>query len=75
MSCSIADPYVLLMSEEGQVMLMTLKEDQYGGGVRLAVKRPELHYVSCIDHRDLVVNMKGKFRIFAFLNGQFILKW
>ena len=40
-SCSIADPYILIMSKEGQIMLLTLKEDSYGSGVRLAVIKPQ----------------------------------
>lgn len=42
---SIADPYLVIMSEEGHIMLLTLKDDAYGSGVRLAVTRPQLPHV------------------------------
>ncbi|XP_072014167.1 cleavage and polyadenylation specificity factor subunit 1-like isoform X2 [Amphiura filiformis] len=39
--CSLADPYVILMSEKGDVMLLTLKKsDQHGE--RLAITRPQM---------------------------------
>ncbi|KAK6174392.1 hypothetical protein SNE40_017678 [Patella caerulea] len=40
--CSVADPYVVIMMEDGQIMLLTLKQDSYGSGVRLAVTRPQI---------------------------------
>ncbi|KAL8570429.1 hypothetical protein ACOMHN_034464 [Nucella lapillus] len=41
--CSVADPYVLLMAEEGQVVMLTLKQsDTYTSGVRLNVIKPPI---------------------------------
>ena len=44
--CSVADPYVLLMAEEGQVVMLTLKQsDTYSSGVRLNVIKPPIAQV------------------------------
>ncbi|KAK7115084.1 hypothetical protein V1264_001025 [Littorina saxatilis] len=41
--CSVVDPYVLLMAEEGQVVMLTLKQsDTYSAGVRLNVIKPPI---------------------------------
>ena len=48
MCCSNADPYVLIMSEEGLVMVLTLK-DEYATGPRLVVSRPQIMQV-CSPH-------------------------
>ena len=45
-TCTAADPYVLVLSERGQVMLLTLKPDPIGKSVRLACSRPQLSKVS-----------------------------
>ena len=42
MVASIADPYLVIMSEEGQIMLLVLKDDAYGTGVRLSIARPQI---------------------------------
>ena len=48
-SCSVADPHVVLLSAVGQVLLLTLIKDTSGEGgagkVRLSVHRPQLHQV------------------------------
>ncbi|KAK7505375.1 hypothetical protein BaRGS_00003537 [Batillaria attramentaria] len=41
--CSVADPYVILMAEEGQIVMLTLKQnDSYSSGVRLNVIKPPI---------------------------------
>lgn len=45
--CAVADPYVVIMSAEGQVAMFLLKSDSYGGRHhRLALHKPALHHVS-----------------------------
>ena len=44
MQCSVADPYVLIMSDEGQLMMLTLKQDAQGG--RLVLSKPLIASVS-----------------------------
>ena len=44
MQCSVADPYVLIMSDEGQLMMLTLKQDAQGG--RLVLSKPLVAAVS-----------------------------
>jgi len=41
-SCSVADPYVAVMSEDGQVIVLILKPDTHGTGARLIVTKPPL---------------------------------
>ncbi|XP_071785220.1 cleavage and polyadenylation specificity factor subunit 1-like isoform X1 [Asterias amurensis] len=40
--CSLSDPYLLVMTERGDLMLLTLKADQYGSGHRLSLTKPHL---------------------------------
>ena len=42
--CSVADPYVLIMSDEGQLMMLVLKTDSQGG--RLVLSKPLIASVS-----------------------------
>ncbi|KAG8535417.1 hypothetical protein GDO81_028590, partial [Engystomops pustulosus] len=45
--CAVADPYVVILSAEGQVSMFQLKSDTYGGRThRLAPQKPNLHYQS-----------------------------
>ena len=44
--CSVADPYILIMSDEGQLMMLTLKLDAQGG--RLVLSKPLIASVSQI---------------------------
>lgn len=44
--CAVADPYVVIMSAEGQITMFVLKSDSYGGRHhRLALHKPPLHHV------------------------------
>ncbi|KAK3787111.1 hypothetical protein RRG08_030274 [Elysia crispata] len=38
-SCSVCDPYVVVMSAEGQVMMFVLKEDRFSDGARLSASK------------------------------------
>ena len=42
--CSVADPYILITSEEGMVMMLTLKLE--ASGARLVLNKPLLASVS-----------------------------
>nr|XP_013802067.1 PREDICTED: cleavage and polyadenylation specificity factor subunit 1 [Apteryx mantelli mantelli] len=43
--CAVADPYVVIMSAEGQVTMFVLKSDTYGGRThRLTLQKPQLHH-------------------------------
>ncbi|KAG8441693.1 hypothetical protein GDO86_010758 [Hymenochirus boettgeri] len=44
--CAVADPYVVILSAEGQVCMFILKSDSYGEKThrRLALHKPSLHY-------------------------------
>uniref|UniRef100_A0A8D2Q7Y8 Cleavage and polyadenylation specificity factor subunit 1 n=1 Tax=Varanus komodoensis TaxID=61221 RepID=A0A8D2Q7Y8_VARKO len=43
--CAVADPYVVIMSAEGQVTMFVLKSDSYGGRThRLTLQKPQLHH-------------------------------
>lgn len=45
--CSVADPYIMLMAEQGQVVMLTLKQsDSYSSGVRLNVIKPPIAQAS-----------------------------
>ncbi|XP_043925808.1 cleavage and polyadenylation specificity factor subunit 1 [Protopterus annectens] len=45
--CSMADPYVVVMSAEGQVTMFVLKSDSYGGKAnRLTLQKPQIHMLS-----------------------------
>lgn len=38
-SCSVCDPYAVVMSAEGQIMMFALKEDRLSGGARLSASK------------------------------------
>lgn len=45
--CAVADPYVVILSAEGQASVFVLKSDSYGGRThRLALQKTQLHHVS-----------------------------
>ncbi|KAI7798729.1 cleavage and polyadenylation specificity factor subunit 1 [Triplophysa rosa] len=41
--CSVADPYVVIMTAEGVVTMFVLKSDSYTGKSRLALQKPQIH--------------------------------
>lgn len=44
--CSVADPYVVIMTAEGVVTMFALKTDSYMGKThRLALQKPQIHTV------------------------------
>ena len=43
-TCSVADPYVVVMTENGQVIMLILKADTHGTGARLIVTKPPLQF-------------------------------
>ncbi|XP_043546870.1 cleavage and polyadenylation specificity factor subunit 1 isoform X1 [Chiloscyllium plagiosum] len=47
MHCAVCDPYVVIMSGEGQVTMFVLKRDTYGGNThRLTMQKPQIHMLS-----------------------------
>ncbi|XP_069771192.1 cleavage and polyadenylation specificity factor subunit 1 isoform X2 [Narcine bancroftii] len=47
MHCTVCDPYVVIMSGEGQVTMFVLKRDSYGGNThRLTMQKPQIHMLS-----------------------------
>jgi len=42
--CSIADPYIIIMSDEGSIMMLTLKQESTGA--RLVLSKPLIQSVS-----------------------------
>ncbi|EOB07242.1 Cleavage and polyadenylation specificity factor subunit 1 [Anas platyrhynchos] len=45
--CAVADPFVVILSAEGQASVFALKSDGYGGRThRLALQKTQLHHVS-----------------------------
>lgn len=48
--CAVADPFVVILSAEGQVTMFVLKSDTYGGRThRLTLQKPPLHHVSAAE--------------------------
>lgn len=61
--CSVADPYVVIMTAEGVVTMFVLKSDSYmGKSHRLALQKPQIHTVSPC--RYLSVQKFGVTKIF-----------
>ena len=44
--CSVADPYILIMSEEGSIMMLVLKQEGSGSTARLVLSKPLVSNVS-----------------------------
>ncbi|KAK3085849.1 hypothetical protein FSP39_009622 [Pinctada imbricata] len=60
-SCSVADPYVLLLNEEGIILMYTLKPDTSGTSVRLMPSRPQLHQQSRVIAISAYMDVSGLF--------------
>ncbi|KAI6061987.1 cleavage and polyadenylation specificity factor subunit 1 isoform X4 [Aix galericulata] len=51
--CAVADPYVVILSAEGQASVFVLKSDSYGGRThRLALQKTQLHHSRAAGARD-----------------------
>ncbi|XP_071959341.1 cleavage and polyadenylation specificity factor subunit 1-like [Antedon mediterranea] len=61
MLCSVADPFVVIMSESGHIVLLSLKEDSHGTGHRLSILKPEISQTSKILALSAYVNEGGMF--------------
>ncbi|XP_033126019.1 cleavage and polyadenylation specificity factor subunit 1-like isoform X2 [Anneissia japonica] len=61
MLCSVADPFIVIMSESGHIILLSLKEDPHGTGHRLSILKPEIPQTSKILALSAYVNEGGMF--------------
>ncbi|EMP27195.1 Cleavage and polyadenylation specificity factor subunit 1 [Chelonia mydas] len=60
--CAVADPYVVIMSAEGQVTMFVLKSDTYGGRThRLTLQKPQLHHQSKVIALCVYRDVRGMF--------------
>lgn len=59
--CSVADPFLLVMSQEGQLVLLSLRADSFGSGVRLAVTKPQLQQKNKIISMCVYKDLSGLF--------------
>ncbi|XP_072266682.1 cleavage and polyadenylation specificity factor subunit 1 [Pyxicephalus adspersus] len=60
--CVVADPYVVILSAEGQVATFQLKSDTYGGSShRLALQKPNIHYQSKVIALCIYRDVSGMF--------------
>nr|XP_021544417.1 cleavage and polyadenylation specificity factor subunit 1 [Neomonachus schauinslandi] len=68
--CAVADPYVVIMSAEGQVTMFLLKSDSYGGRHhRLALHKPPLHHQSKVITLCVYRDVSGMFTTESRLGG------
>lgn len=60
--CTVADPYVVILSAEGQLAMFQLKSDTYGGkSHRLALQKPNIHYLSKVIAVCIYRDVSGMF--------------
>ncbi|KAM9292267.1 cleavage and polyadenylation specificity factor subunit 1 isoform 1-T1 [Gastrophryne carolinensis] len=60
--CSLADPYMVILSAEGQVAMLQLKSDSYGGkSHRLALQKPSLQHQSKVIAVCVYSDVSGMF--------------
>ncbi|KAM8811110.1 LOW QUALITY PROTEIN: cleavage and polyadenylation specificity factor subunit 1 [Eudromia elegans] len=60
--CAVADPYVVILSAEGQVTMFVLKSDTYGGRThRLTLQKPQLHHPSKVIALCVYRDVSGMF--------------
>lgn len=68
--CAVADPYVVIMSAEGQITMFVLKSDSYGGRHhRLALHKPPLHHQSKVIALCVYRDSSGMFTTESRLGG------
>ncbi|CAH2286336.1 cleavage and polyadenylation specificity factor subunit 1 isoform X1 [Pelobates cultripes] len=67
--CAVADPYVVILSAEGQVSMFVLKSDTFGGKThRLALQKPTLHHLSRVIALCVYRDVSGMFTTEARTN-------
>ncbi|KAM8967424.1 cleavage and polyadenylation specificity factor subunit 1 isoform 2-T2 [Pelodytes ibericus] len=60
--CAVADPFIVILSAEGQVSMFVLKSDTYGGKThRLALQKPTLHHQSKVIALCVYRDISGMF--------------
>ncbi|NXN15114.1 CPSF1 factor, partial [Indicator maculatus] len=60
--CAVADPYVVILSAEGQLTMFVLKSDTYGGRThRLSLQKPPLQHPSKVIALCLYRDLSGLF--------------
>ncbi|KAA0710565.1 Cleavage and polyadenylation specificity factor subunit 1 [Triplophysa tibetana] len=72
--CSVADPYVVIMTAEGVVTMFVLKSDSYTGKSRLALQKPQIHTdirslltgVCCVNDYPVIFDIESK-TMFLFI--------
>ncbi|KAI0216603.1 Cleavage and polyadenylation specificity factor subunit 1 [Lamellibrachia satsuma] len=69
-SCSAADPYILIKSREGVIMLVTLKTDLFVESPRLIVTRPQLSSQSRVSTFCVYKDMSSLFSTVALENTE-----
>ncbi|XP_078335129.1 cleavage and polyadenylation specificity factor subunit 1-like isoform X2 [Crassostrea virginica] len=59
--CSVADPYIVLLTQEGQILMFTLRTESVGLGVRLVVGRPSISQHSRVEVISAYKDVSGLF--------------
>uniref|UniRef100_A0A803TS76 Cleavage and polyadenylation specificity factor subunit 1 n=1 Tax=Anolis carolinensis TaxID=28377 RepID=A0A803TS76_ANOCA len=68
--CAVADPYVVIMSSEGQVTMFVLKSDTYGGRThRLTLQKPQWHHQSKVIALCVYRDVSGMFTTESHSSG------
>jgi hypothetical protein len=67
-TCSVADPYIVLLTEDGNVIIVQLKTDTLGSSARLIPIKPRdrqvgiKHNKSTSNHEALVLTFNSSLR-------------
>lgn len=65
--CSLADPYIVLLTQEGQILMFTLRTESVGLGVRLVVGKPSISQVGHIYSTVCKLLVRKQVRIWGYL--------
>ncbi|XP_071821020.1 cleavage and polyadenylation specificity factor subunit 1-like isoform X2 [Apostichopus japonicus] len=60
-SCSAADPYLVIMSQQGDLILLTLTSEKQGKGHRLSIQKPQVNQSSRIIAITAYKDVSGMF--------------
>lgn len=68
--CSVADPYVVIMTAEGVVTMFVLKTDSYAGKThRLALQKPHIPSVSQLERSQKVLPLLVELELLLTTRG------